>query len=117
MLSQNNSVSQADVSLGAKVMYGIANYSSLAQTWKSAMLVLLEGDKYCEKTLNRNKGVYSKNKPWFKSAIVGPREVFVGAHRSGSTQSWLRVSEFKLGFAPLRSNNRPKVKLLYVLPR
>lgn len=70
-------------------MYGIANYSSLAQTRKSAMLVLLEGDKYCEKkkTLNRNEGVYSKNKPWFKSAIVGPREVFVGAHRSGSTQS------------------------------
>lgn len=47
--SEQLSVSQADVSLGAKVMYGIASYSSLAQTRKSATLVLLEGDKYCEK--------------------------------------------------------------------
>ena len=46
-----------------------------------------KGINTVKKTLKRNEGVYSKNKPCFKSAIVGPREVFVGAHRSGSTPS------------------------------
>lgn len=68
-------------------MYGIANDSSLAQTRKSAVLVLLEGHKYCKKTLNRNEGFYSKNKSCFKSAVIGPRQVFVGVHRSGSAPS------------------------------